>query len=169
MYIYTYVYIHIYVYTQTYIYTRSETQQPIATRTDGPDAVETIKGSNTLQHTELTATHTDGPDAEETIKGTNQPILALGHENGSFSIWRLEKSSSDAADQVRDQKHFKRAMQYARMALHHAKRALHQAKRALQHVKRALQSCNEKSSSDVTDHVMSFHTPKEQQNMPKEP
>jgi WD40 repeat protein len=46
--------------------------------------------------------HVDGPVAEEIIKGTKMPILALGHENGNFSIWRLEKSAASAAKQDAD-------------------------------------------------------------------
>ena len=44
----------------------------------------------------------DGPDGEETIKGKQHPVLALGHTNGSVSVWRCERSASDAADQDDD-------------------------------------------------------------------
>jgi WD40 repeat protein len=41
----------------------------------------------------------DGPDGEEDLKGSSHPLLALGLENGSVSIWRLDKTFSEAAAQ----------------------------------------------------------------------
>uniref|UniRef100_A0A6T7PC66 EML-like first beta-propeller domain-containing protein n=1 Tax=Hanusia phi TaxID=3032 RepID=A0A6T7PC66_9CRYP len=41
----------------------------------------------------------DGPVVEEEVFAKKQPILAVGHENGNFSIWRMEINSTEAAEQ----------------------------------------------------------------------